>query len=108
MKLDEAQQILEKAGYLVEDTDDNVKEIIEALTNNGWKFLKRQSDLKLIKLSFVSKKTHRFLVVQNGHRKNKWSFWIKEDGDTLVGWDYWDISLQNVSIEKIKSIYPDY
>lgn len=56
MTLDEAKQILEKAGYLVEDTDDNVKEIIEALTNNGWKFLKRQSDLKLIKLSFVSKK----------------------------------------------------
>lgn len=114
MELNEAEKILNNAGYLLEnDTDDKstdykIKEIIIALTNNGWKFLKNESNLKLIKLVFVSKKTHRWLVVQDGHRKNTWSFWIKEDGDTLKEWDFWDISLKNVSIEKIKNIYPNY
>ena len=68
MKINEAKTILKNAGYICEKKEEKVADvIIKALTNYGWKYLRKESNKKTPKprLEFTKDGTYLMLQAQS-------------------------------------------
>lgn len=105
MEINEAKNILKNAGYICEKKVEKVADvIIKALTSHGWKYLRKESNLKIPKprIEFTNKDDGSYLLLQaQSINQQSWNAFIASK-DTEIGWD--DIK-ENISYYDILDLF---